>query len=1324
MFSRYFKFYFATVVLAVATVFFGCKNDLIPSPEIDKIIDSGGTSINEAVKPPAGLTASHGGYKSVTLSWNAAANAVRYNIYGAANPFETFVKVGETKDASSSIVLDEVAGSVRYYYVKSIDYKGGESFASSTVKGSTMATPSITMIESSSDGTQATVSWWMSNCDSTTYSDSVKYKVRCFLEDGKSVDETTCDGTVSSVVFKGLSPKTKYLYDVGAYIPVNAAEENKYEWSDRIDSETARKLIPDAAKEFTATQGTLYTKVELSWLLPDFVDAKVSSSLFNRNPVYFTIERKEKDSVSQEWTCIVPYIGSCLTSAEKIPGGIVFDCASLSSENVNVKLEAGTLENAETSETYTGYIPGTKIYYCDTSAVAGVKYEYRITSFTDDSKNAVSSENSRSVCEGWSLSTPSFETSAVYEKADDGSTLHSAVKVEYKFGFDTLGLDETYGYVITSQRTPLSADEAAGEEVYEGYWSDAASVNSAAKIFAFDATDEAANSLLEGYYKFKAYVVPAGMNSVPAGEDEYFARAEAFGVVTVVHDSANLPSVTGFSVEDGYSDKFKIKWDYNSNYDYVLKWIPYEGETALAEESLALSKEELNALAAESSDGSVTYEHAALSGDRRKYMLEASAGFSITKKADSVSETLGTAVPYCTQYFYDKIVVSWPAVQLAKSDAADFTVNAYYEDDETKTPVVDFAGGNGEVVFNETAGIYTCTLENPAGYNDALRSGKTILFAVTAASSKTSDTTEAVFATATLGPALVNARVAAPSSEEIVVEWNAVKGAAGYIIRRALYSDGTAAAVDKADTYFYDCEKCVLTVGGESVDEARATVSKTEADGGTVYSLCDKYAAVSDSDNKNPYQNNQARIAWGLPFGYAVIPVAAESDFSFTDGFVLDASSKVDYCTKTDEAGEVTSTALADVKGACFGYALNLKAQKAEQGDSQRVDWELPYLTASGIEQKVPSLYRREVLENASFGSWERIAAVTVPLKADSVYATYRVPEADLKKAFEYAVNYNPGTAEFKKEFVDYCENKKEENGSRYTYPDGVECEPEYKGYLLYDDNYSVAYAAETDSSKPEYYAERVTIGNWNKNARALGPDTYTVSILNNNLGSEWIPVLTFNAADFSATPAVDDIGFSLTEGILEARLYPKAIAEGTAQTTEGALKVLRDARHYYKITLTRGEHSAVVDNDVYAYRQITAEEFAVVSALSIADSLYNEKYSSVSEYGIWKTNRTFTFTSPGPYFYNITGELSAGTNATGQKPMAYGAERNSGALGGYTSKPSTLTMSSNIVDCGIDYSGSVTIDTMNVDTGTYVVTYDGITKDYRAVVAGYFVYK
>ena len=158
----------------------------------------------------------------------------------------------------------------------------------------------------------------------------------------------------------------------------------------------------------------------------------------------------------------------------------------------------------------------------------------------------------------------------------------------------------------------------------------------------------------------------------------------------------------------------------------------------------------------------------------------------------------------------------------------------------------------------------------------------------------------------------------------------------------------------------------------------------------------------------------------------------------------------------------------------------------------------------------------------------------------------------------------------------------------------------------MYDDNYSVAYAAETDSSKPEYYAERVTIGNWNKNARALGPDTYTVSILNNNLGSEWIPVLTFNAADFSATTAADDIRFSLTEGNLEARLYPKAIAEGTAQTTEGALKVLRDARHYYRITLTRGEHSAVVDNDVYAYRQITAEELVRAATLAMAVGMKN----------------------------------------------------------------------------------------------------------------------
>ena len=138
-------------------------------------------------------------------------------------------------------------------------------------------------------------------------------------------------------------------------------------------------------------------------------------------------------------------------------------------------------------------------------------------------------------------------------------------------------------------------------------------------------------------------------------------------------------------------------------------------------------------------------------------------------------------------------------------------------------------------------------------------------------------------------------------------------------------------------------------------------------------------------------------------------------------------------------------------------------------------------------------------------------------------------------------------------------------------------------------------------------------------------------------------------------------------------------------------MKVLRDARHYYKITLNREDYSADVDNGSFAYRQITAEEFAIITARSIADSLYNDTYSSVSEYGTWGTNREFTFKTPGPYFYNIEGTLYAGTNATGQKPIVYGAERNWGAAGGNTSKPSTLTFTAN-QEFSIDYSGSVTI--------------------------------
>ena len=164
-----------------------------------------------------------------------------------------------------------------------------------------------------------------------------------------------------------------------------------------------------------------------------------------------------------------------------------------------------------------------------------------------------------------------------------------------------------------------------------------------------------------------------------------------------------------------------------------------------------------------------------------------------------------------------------------------------------------------------------------------------------------------------------------------------------------------------------------------------------------------------------------------------------------------------------------------------------------------------------------------------------------------------------------------------------------------------------------------------------------------------------------------------------------------------------------------------------------KGAHDVVIvkyDNEgnMYIARQITIDEFALISAVSIGDSLYNDIYSSVSESNIGYT-RTFTFSKIGPNYHNITGELSGFCHASTQKPKLYGAKAKKGfldtywgAASGSETKTSTLTFTENT---GIGmYSGTVVIEDLNASSGTYRVTYNGQTKEcYTTTIGGLFKY-
>ena len=107
---------------------------------------------------------------------------------------------------------------------------------------------------------------------------------------------------------------------------------------------------------------------------------------------------------------------------------------------------------------------------------------------------------------------------------------------------------------------------------------------------------------------------------------------------------------------------------------------------------------------------------------------------------------------------------------------------------------------------------------------------------------------------------------------------------------------------------------------------------------------------------------------------------------------------------------------------------------------------------------------------------------------------------------------------------------------------------------------------------------------------------------------------------------------------------------------------------------------------------------------------------------------RTYTFSTPGPNFQNITGELSGFCHATGQKPKLYGAKCKklwgsySGALSGSETKTSTLNFESKN-NLGL-YSGTVVIENLDASSGTYRVTYNGQTKEcYTTEIGGLFKY-
>lgn len=1204
-----------------ALVFAGCQNDLLESPSFQ----NRGSYSTGKVAAPTNVTATQGGFRSITLKWTAAKSAVLYNIYASDTATGTFSFLEQTPDATCSYTLSADPDVKKYFKIQSIDSNGEVSDQYSQICfGTTLATPIITSIKQNANGDAITVRWYKGvNCTTDTYLNSgLIYTVILYNADGTQAlrEETISamdvkEAADTKYTFTNLTPNTEYCIQVKAY--TKAAQDSKStENSDILNQSTAHSLIPAAPENFEVTKGTSKDYVTLSWALPKFAEIK-SSTAFETRPVYFKIYRKLESAPENAYELVVSYLGTIVNADQPASNSIIyFEKTKIEGSDesettvtpegaISVDYSKADVTNAE--EAFPSYIPGAIITYTDKNVKSDEKYSYRIQSFIDDSKkkNVTSDE---SLCEdsGWLINSPTISVSSEpkeKKETEDEPTKIESFTVTLNFKFDDFG--QKYNYVITETCQEMeNVETGEGEsktiekktvsETTEKY-----SSTSYVDFFPWKHIYET-KDLEENHFKYYSYSVAITSED---GKTEY-TSIDAPGKIIVIDKRESVPNVEDFAVQDGYSNKFLLSWTYDETCSYKVIYTNKDKngkEESKIEKTFAadeLKNEEGESYA---TGDKVTFAHIAESGDTRTvYTLVASNGFESSKILDGEYKTLGTPEPYF-EPSYKSIKVLWKPVQKAIS----YTITATYNNEEIKaeniSKIETDENGNFYCVITEPYGETINGEETTNNTTNAEISGNPVDFEIKATSSteetpSNPDTiTDSKIKISTLGPAATKISVHG-AGKQILVKWNKVEGAKGYIIFRKKYSESLIGMPNKADVYFYSEEDKSLSL---IQDDSKPSASCNETAG--EFTFNDKYQVAQNYDSQ--YETDQAQIAWGLPFGYTVIPVLKDSDFTIDDDLVI---------TGTENSIAYTKESLDNIeqKGATYGYGLALTASKATSQYTVKLNWEPPY----GVSSE-PMIFRRAY--NAANGSSWKLDAIG---SSKDIKTIECVPEVNYK-AYDYIVCYKP--ERYEDLTIDpYYEKYLSESVEK------VNNERNNKGYIFSFAPINATYNGTregADYKKDEfYYSERVSWNAYDYSERAVGPISCSIEMLNTNKTIGWVKLadIDINNGLVTNTLDVSDDGVTETKYIKDLILdssrdrmlilSPRGITTKTSSNTDGLLKVLRDAKHYYRIRCNfKDENGTIVDlpgEHVSAYRQITDEELVKSTMLVIAEIIKDSK--------------------------------------------------------------------------------------------------------------------
>lgn len=1244
-------------VAASVLIFFGaisfsaCQNELLDSPSFQ----NRGSYSTGRVAAPTNLTATQGGFRSITIKWTAAKSAVFYNIYHSDTATGNFTFLEQTPDATCSYTTSADPDVKKYYKIQSFDTNGEVSEQYSQICfGTTLATPIITSIKQNAKGDAITVRWYKGvNCTTDTYlNDSLNYTIVLYNADGTQVlrEETISamdvkEAADTKYTFTNLTPNTKYKIQIKAYTK-SAQDSKSTESSDKEDQSTAHSLIPAAPENFSVSKGTSKDSVTLSWELPKYAEIK-SATAFETRPVYFKIYRKLESAPENAYEPIVTYLGTKAptitedgsTKLEKTAIQFTKPAEEASATNDNIKVgeslavsktdsEGNEIkiievtypsEVKETDPNYPDYIPGTKITLNDLTVSRGQKYSYRVQSFIDDNgKKNVTSDESYSEETGWLINSPTVSVSSTYQekpkKTEDEPTKIESFTVTLNFKFDDF--DQPYNYIITETCQKMEKAETDGEDdkeisKEEQYFSNSSYSSMFPKIFEYIPEDD------DKHYKKYSYKVSICGTSSEDISTAYYT-AEVPGCVIVINDTSRIPNVDDFTIIDGYKDKFILSWTYNKDCKYTLTWENIDKNNNESPKQIEVLDNKFLESKLNNETGIVTFEHPANSGDKRKqYTLEANNGLEATKTPPNEYKTLGTPEPYF-EPSYKSIKVIWKPVQ----KAAKYEITAKYKETSIEDKNIS------EIQTDENGNSY-CIITEPYGKNedetcrttDAEISGQKIDFKIKAIS-ENSEAEPTVssdnFKIFTLGPGAIEHIESDNGNPKTVqgifieglndyisLRWNKVEGAKGYLIIRKKYSEKYYSDIkNKADIYYVE-DKSISLIQDES------TISAYCYQNGDEFYFKDNYKSAENYDNQ--YDIDQAQLKWGLPYGYTVIPVLQNTDFTIDDELKIQG-------TENSIAYTESSLEKVEKQSSTYGYGLALNASKATNEKQVALSWAAPYKSS----QK-PTIYCRGYNE-ANGSEWKKLdtsnslTTARISFYNDNGDNAYNL---NPNKAYDFIVCYSPDSTDTIKVdsyFENYIALKKDSNNEKNN-----------KGYILSLESPAAKYGGiqnGDDYIKDKYYySENLSWKQYNPEEKRQGFDTVEISMLNTNKKDGWIPIVKLNPNDFSVldkdiAPAEYDLFIEKTTNS-DIAIMPKSIIEG-GTNTNGLLKVLRDAKHYYMIKASRTlidsegkkntiEISKGEDGSIYAYRQITDEELVKSTMLVIAEVI---KDSKMEDYG------------------------------------------------------------------------------------------------------------